>query len=88
MAIKNANDGLSLIVNHRQCQLSDVTDILQRLSELNIQAQNATNGVLIFAYLRQESESLVEEIDRIANQTTFNNQKLMDGSLSKLIRIL
>ncbi len=62
----------------------DITDILQRLRELNIQSQNATNGSTDLTYLLQESDSLVTEIDRIANQTTFNNQKLMEGSLSKV----
>jgi len=83
MAIKNANDGLSLLSTIDRAT-HDITDILQRLRELNIQSQNATNGSADLAYLRQESESLVEEIDRIANQTTFNNQKLMEGSLSKV----
>ena len=83
MAIKNANDGLSLLSTIDKAS-DDITDILQRLRELNIQSKNATNASADLAYLRQESEALVEEIDRIANQTTFNNQKLMDGSLSKV----
>ena len=70
MAIKHANDGLSLLSTIDRAT-HDITDILQRLRELNIQSQNATNGSADLAYLRQESESLVEEIDRIANQTTF-----------------
>jgi len=82
MAIKNANDGLSMISTVDQAT-GDVTDILQRLRELNIQAQNGTNGNTDLTYLRQESEALVEEIDRIANHTTFNNQRLMDGSLAE-----
>ena len=81
MAIKNANDGLSVISTVDQAA-GDVADILQRLRELNIQAQNGTNGVTDLAYLRRESEVLVAEIDRIAEQTTFNEQRLMDGALA------
>ena len=83
MAIKNANDGLSML-STIDSATDDITDILQRLRELNIQSQNATNGSVDLAYLRQESDSLVEEIDRVAIQTTYNNQKLLDGSLSKV----
>ena len=49
MAIKNANDGLSVISTVDQAA-GDVADILQRLRELNIQAQNGTNGVTDLAY--------------------------------------
>ena len=83
MAIKNANDGLSLISTVGQAA-GDITDILQRLRELNIQSQNGINGNTDLTYLRHESQALVEEIDRIANHTTFNNKKLMDGSLSEV----
>ena len=83
MAIKNANDGLSLVSTVGQAA-GDITDILQRLRELNIQSQNGINGNTDLTYLRHESQALVEEIDRIANHTTFNNKKLMDGSLSEV----
>ena len=87
MAIKNANDGLSLIAT-ADSAAADVTDILQRLRELNVQAQNSTNGTADLSYLRAESQSLVEEIDRIANHTSFNSQKLMDGSLSEISYVM
>ena len=87
MAIKNANDGLSLIAT-ADSAAADVTDILQRLRELNVQAQNSTNGTADLSYLRAESQSLVEEIDRIANHTSFNSQKLMDGSLSEVSYVM
>ena len=53
-AIKNANDGLSLIAT-ADSAAADVTDILQRLRELNVQAQNSTNGTADLSYLRAES---------------------------------
>ena len=79
MATKNANDGLALI-SVVDNAMSEVGDILQRIRELAIQAANDTNGAVDKDYLQAEVDQLVLEIDRIATQTKFNGQAVLDGS--------
>ena len=79
MATKNANDGLALI-SVVDNAMSEVGDILQRIRELAIQASNDTNGTVDRDYLQGEVDQLVLEIDRIATQTKFNGQAVLDGS--------
>ena len=81
MATKNVNDGLALI-SVVDNALSDVGDILQRIRELAIQASNDTNGTEDRIFLQTELTVLVMEINRIADQTTYNGQKVLDGSFS------
>ena len=81
MATKNVNDGLALI-SVVDNALSDVGDILQRIRELAIQASNDTNGTEDRIFLQTEVTVLVMEINRIADQTTYNGQKVLDGSFS------
>jgi flagellin len=78
VAVKNANDGLSLL-SVVENSLSDVTDILQRIRELAVQAANGTNSVNDRGNLATEAESLVAEIDRIASDTTFNGVHVLAG---------
>ncbi len=81
MATKNVNDGLALI-SVVDNALSDVGDILQRIRELAIQASNDTNGTEDRIFLQTEVTVLVMEINRVADQTTYNGQKVLDGSFS------
>lgn len=78
IAVKNANDGLSLL-SVVENSLSDVTDILQRIRELSVQAANGTNSASDRENLNIEAESLVAEIDRIASDTTFNGVHVLSG---------
>jgi flagellin len=78
VAIKNANDGLSLLAVVEN-GLSDVTDILQRVRELSVQAANGTNSAVDRANLATEASSLINEIDRIASDTTFNGFYVLSG---------
>ena len=71
VAIRNANDGISLIQT-AEGALGTVTDSLQRMRELAIQAQNATNGTTDRANMDTEYQQLSQEITRIAAQTKFN----------------
>ena len=71
VAIRNANDGISL-AQTAEGALSTITDALQRMRELAVQAQNATNGTGDRANLDTEYQALSTEITRIKDQTKFN----------------
>lgn len=79
-AIRNANDGVSLIQT-AEGALDETTNILQRMRELSIQAANGIYSDTDRATLDAEFQQLVAELDRIAETTSFNGQKLLDGSL-------
>jgi flagellin len=79
MAIRNANDGISLMQT-TEGALGEVTDILQRMRELAVQSVNGTNNASDRVALNDEVQQLKAEIERIATSTEFNNQKLLDGS--------
>ncbi|MDZ4202552.1 MAG: flagellin [Gallionella sp.] len=78
-AARNANDGISL-AQTGEGALSAVTDNLQRIRELAVQAANSTNSAGDRAAIQLEVAQRLAEIDRTASQTSFNGQKLLDGS--------
>ena len=80
MATKNANDGLSMLATVENAT-NDVTDMLQRIRELAVQAANDTNSVKDRGFLQTEVNSLLQEINRVATQTIYNNKPVLDGDL-------
>ena len=76
--VRNANDGISL-AQTAEGALGEVTNNLQRIRELAVQASNTTNTATDRAALQNEVTALVAEIDRVATQTTFNGTKLLNG---------
>ena len=78
-AERNANDGISLI-QVAEGGLNEVQNILVRLRELGVQAASDTVGMKERRYLNEEYQSLKEEMNRIANSTTFNGTVLLDGT--------
>ncbi len=78
-AVRNANDGISL-AQTAEGALGSAGDILQRIRELSVQSANATNSASDRKALNQEVSQLVQELDRIATTSTFNGQKLLDGT--------
>ncbi len=80
-AARNANDGISL-AQTAEGALQETTNILQRMRELAIQAANDTNSSSDRASLQAEVDQLKQEITRIATSTSFNNQNILDGSMS------
>jgi len=78
-AIRNANDGISL-TQTAEGGLSSIGDNLQRIRELAVQSANTGNNDTDRGALNTEARQLVSEIDRIANNITFNGIKLLDGS--------
>lgn len=80
-AIRNAQDGISLIQT-AEGALNETHAILQRMRELATQASTDTNTLTDRKEIQKEINQLLEEIDRIGNQTEFNTQKLLDGTFS------
>ena len=79
VAIRNANDGISM-AQTAEGALSTVTDALQRMRELGVQAQNGTNSTSDRANLDAEYQQLSQEITRIAAQTKFNGTAIIGAS--------
>ncbi|HYC42129.1 MAG TPA: flagellin [Noviherbaspirillum sp.] len=78
-ASRNANDGISL-AQTTEGALGEITNNLQRIRELAVQAANATNSASDRAALNQEVQQRLAEVNRVATQTAFNGQKVLDGS--------
>jgi flagellin len=78
-AARNASDGISL-AQTGEGALAEIANNLQRVRELAVQAANATNSASDRAALDLEVQQRLAEIDRVAAQTSFNGQKLLDGS--------
>ncbi len=76
VAIRNANDGISL-AQTAEGALATVTDVLQRMRELAVQAQNGSNGTGDRANLDTEFQQLSAEVTRIAQQTKFNGTAIV-----------
>jgi flagellin len=76
VAIRNANDGVSL-AQTADGALGTLTDALQRMRELAVQAQNGSNGTTDRANMDTEFQALKAEITRIADQTKFNGKAIV-----------
>ena len=81
VAVRNANDGISL-AQTAEGAMVEIGSNLQRIRELAVQSSNATNSPSDREALNAEVNQLLKEIDRVANQTTFNGTKLLDGSFA------
>ena len=81
-ASANAEDGISS-VQTAEGALQEVTDMLQRMNELAVQAANGTNSVTDRQYIQDEVDQLVTEIDRVAETTKFNETYLLKGDTTK-----
>jgi len=82
-AVRNANDGIALI-NLAEGAMDEVSAMLTRMKELATQSINGTYGSTDRNNLELERAQLEAEIDRIANYTTFNGIKLLDGTNTSL----
>ena len=80
-ASRNASDGISMIQT-AEGALNETTNILQRMRELAVQASNDTNTTSDRNEIQKEINALTEEVDRIATNTEFNTQKLLNGNKS------
>ncbi len=80
-AARNASDAISL-AQTAEGALGSISNNLQRLRELAVQAANGTNSATDRDALQAEADMLIDEVDRIAGQTQFNGIELLDGSFA------
>jgi len=86
VAVRNANDGLS-ISQTAEGALDEVINNLQRVRELAVQAKSGQYSASDVGYMQQESDALINEVQRVADQTKFNNIKLFDGNYNKTLHV-
>ncbi|KFE57813.1 flagellin domain-containing protein [Pseudomonas syringae] len=84
MAIKNANDGIS-IAQTAEGALQESTNILQRMRELAVQSRNDSNSSTDRDALNKEFSQMSDELTRIAQSTNLNGKNLIDGSASSMV---
>ncbi|SFN47378.1 flagellin [Formivibrio citricus] len=82
-ARRNVNDGVSLLQT-AEGAMQTVTDSIQRIRELAVQAANATNSLGDKQALQQEANQLLQNIDQIAGQTEFNGEKIFSQNRNSL----
>ncbi|WP_336696032.1 flagellin domain-containing protein [Delftia acidovorans] len=78
VAMRNANDGISM-AQTAEGALGKLSDNLQRMRELAVQAANDTNGTTDRGSLDKEFQQLAQEIARIVGSTSFNGRQLLDN---------
>jgi flagellin len=78
-AVRNANDGIS-VAQVAEGALQETTNMLQRMRELVIQADNGVNGADELTAIQQEIDELSSEIERVADTTEFSGKKLLQGT--------
>ena len=83
-AARNANDGVSF-AQTAEGAMEEMSNLLQRVRELAVQAANDTNSPSDRRALDEEVQQAVQEIDRIAQTTQFNQQNVLDGTLRELV---
>ncbi|GAA4410162.1 flagellin [Advenella faeciporci] len=85
-AARNANDGIS-IAQTTEGALNEINNNLQRVRELTVQAQNGTNSASDIDSIQQEVNERLKEIDRVAQQTNFNGQKILSSATATKISV-
>lgn len=83
-ASRNASDGVS-VLDTTDGALTEVTNMLQRMRELSVNAASDTNTPEDKRAVQAEIASLREEIDRVAKDTEFNTKPLLNGTLDKRV---
>ena len=82
-AVRNTNDGISLIQT-AEGATDQVTNMLQRMRELAVQASNDTNNTQDRSYLDLEFQALTSQIDNIANYTQWNGSNVLNHGNSSV----
>ncbi len=83
VGVRNSNDGISL-VQTAEAALGSISNILQRMRELAVQSANGTYNSSDRKSLNDEYNQLIEEIDHIANNATFNGVGLLTNDSIKV----
>lgn len=81
-AAQNSNDGIS-VIESAEGGLSEIHSILGRLRELAVQAANDVECEEDRDSIQEEVNNLLEEINQLTSTTTFNDNTLLDGSLTR-----
>jgi len=79
-AVRNSNDGISL-AQTAEGALNETTNLLQRIRELAVQSASDNNNPQDRASLNEEVQQLVDEVNRIAMNTSFNGNKILNGDI-------
>ncbi|BAC95257.1 polar flagellin FlaF [Vibrio vulnificus YJ016] len=79
IAVRNANDGIS-IMQTAEGAMNETTNILQRMRDLSLQSANGSNSHAERIALQEEMTALNDELNRIAETTSFGGRKLLNGS--------
>ncbi|KGY11673.1 flagellin [Vibrio tubiashii] len=82
VAMRNANDGIS-IAQTAEGAMNESTSILQRIRDLSLQSANGTNSASERQALHEEVSALQDELNRIAETTSFGGRKLLNGSFGE-----
>ena len=85
MAIRNSQDGISL-VQTAESGMSEITNMILRMRELAVQMENGIYTAKDRDNAQLEVNALLAEVDKIANNTRFNDVKVLDGSYDQTIR--
>ncbi|MDF5232738.1 flagellin [Vibrio parahaemolyticus] len=79
VAVRNANDGIS-IVQTAEGAMNETTNILQRMRDLSLQSANGSNSKAERVAIQEEVTALNDELNRIAETTSFGGNKLLNGT--------
>lgn len=79
VAMRNANDGIS-IAQTAEGAMNEATAVLQRMRDLSIQSANGTNSTSERQAIHEEASALQDEINRIAETTSFGGRRLLNGT--------
>lgn len=79
VAVRNANDGIS-ITQTAEGAMDESTNILQRIRDLSLQSANGSNSLSERVALQEEVTALNDELNRIAETTSFGGNKLLNGT--------
>ncbi|MGF1842723.1 flagellin [Vibrio clamense] len=79
MAVRNANDGIS-IAQTAEGAMDETTNILQRMRDLSLQSSNGSNSKSERVAIQEEVTALNDELNRIAETTSFGGSKLLNGT--------
>ena len=86
-SVRNANDGISMMQT-AEGATKEISNMLQRMRELSVQAANDTYGATDRTALQTELDQLGEEITRIADSTQWNGMAILSGSTAYSVMTL
>lgn len=82
----NSDDGQS-VLRIADGALNEVSNMLQRIRELSVQAANGTNSYSDRQSIQDEIDQLTQEVDRISTDTEYNKKTLLDGSANTRVYV-